>query len=146
MKKGPARHTRTPQSSLPEPNTSFQLILSLRDSIPEPILNKKNRKLYESQRAGKEKQGKGVSFSLYPGAQLILNPYSIFNEYCRRSPRGSPLSKVFYNRPLLLGPALIKSRSVCLVIGTCYCEVIFTLSGDPRGERRYQPMTPRVGF
>ena len=41
MKKGPARQTRTPQSSLPEPNTSFQRILSRRDSIPEPILNQK---------------------------------------------------------------------------------------------------------
>ena len=38
LKKGPARHTRTPLSSLPEPNTFFQRILSHRDSIPEPIL------------------------------------------------------------------------------------------------------------
>ena len=41
MEKGPARHTRTPLSSLPEPNTFFQHILSRRQSIPEPILNKK---------------------------------------------------------------------------------------------------------
>ena len=41
MEKGPARHTRTPLSSLPEPNTFFQRILSRRHSIPEPILNLK---------------------------------------------------------------------------------------------------------
>ena len=39
LKKGPARPTRTPPSSLPEPNTFFQGILSRRDSIPEHILN-----------------------------------------------------------------------------------------------------------
>ena len=39
MKKVPARHTRTPQSLLPEPNTFYQRILSRSDSIPEPILN-----------------------------------------------------------------------------------------------------------
>ena len=41
MEKGPARHTRTPLSSLPEPNTFFKSILSLRHSILEPILNLK---------------------------------------------------------------------------------------------------------
>ena len=49
----------------------------------------------------KKNRGEGVrySFKLYPGAQLEMNPYSIlhiflllFNEYCRRSPRHSPLS------------------------------------------------------
>ena len=39
MEKGPARYKRTPLSSLPEPNTFFQCILSRRHSIPEPILN-----------------------------------------------------------------------------------------------------------
>ena len=39
MEKGPTRHKRTPLSSLPEPNTFFQRILSRRHSIPEPILN-----------------------------------------------------------------------------------------------------------
>ena len=57
MEKGPARHTRKPLSSVPEPNTFFQLILSRRHSIPEPILNfkKRTRELDESERAGKEK-------------------------------------------------------------------------------------------
>ena len=41
MEKGPAHHTRSPLSSLPEPNTFFQRILSRRHSIPEPILNLK---------------------------------------------------------------------------------------------------------
>ena len=81
------------------------------------------------------------------------------NEYCRRSPRCSPLSAAehsFYNRPLKLGPALLPSHSVCLVIGSCCNEVILTLSGDQRvvdassgeqrGERRQKPMNPRVWF
>ena len=57
MEKGPARHTRKPLSSVSEPNTFFQLILSRRHSIPEPILNfkKRTRELDESERAGKEK-------------------------------------------------------------------------------------------
>ena len=42
MKKGPARHTRTPPNSHPEPNTFFQHILSRRNSVPEPILNLKS--------------------------------------------------------------------------------------------------------
>ena len=41
MEKGPARHTRTPLSSLPEPNTFSKRILSHLHSIPEPILNQK---------------------------------------------------------------------------------------------------------
>ena len=51
------------------------------------------------------------------------------------APRCSPLSAAehsFYNRPLKLGPALIPSHSVCLVIGSCCSEVIFTLSGAQR--------------
>ena len=39
LEKGPARHTRTPLSSFPVPNTDFQHILSRRHSVPEPILN-----------------------------------------------------------------------------------------------------------
>ena len=66
MKKGPARHTCTPPSSLPEPKIIL-IILSNRDSVPEPIF--------------------------------------------LGSPRRSPQSKVFYNRPLLVGPAFIKSHS-----------------------------------
>ena len=41
LEKGPALHTRTPQSSFPEHNTFFQRILSRRHSIPEPILYEK---------------------------------------------------------------------------------------------------------
>ena len=57
LEKGPARHMRTPQSSLPEPNTFFKRILSRRHSFSEPILNlkKRTRKLDESEIAGKEK-------------------------------------------------------------------------------------------
>ena len=71
MEKGPARHTRTPLSSLPEPNTFFQRILSRRQP----------------------------SFPGFPGR--IALPYTshitklthlLLNEYCRRSPRCSPLS------------------------------------------------------
>ena len=75
------------------------------------------------------------------------------------APRCSPLSAAehsFYNRPLKLGPALIPSHSVCLVIGSCCSEGIFTLSGDQwgvaassgeqRGKRRQYPMNPRVRF
>ena len=70
--------------------------------------------------------------------------------------RGSHQSTVFYNRPLLLGPAFINSHSVCLVTGTCYCEVFFyalqrstAICGDPRrsaGRATILPMTPRIGF
>ena len=99
MKKGPARHTRTPPSSLPEPN----IILIL--------------------------------YFLYcPTATRFLNPFSRVHStslyLAHHDRRGSPQSTVFYNRTLLRGPAFINSHSVCLVTGTCYCEVVFTLCGD----------------
>ena len=69
----------------------------------------------------------------------------LLNEYCRRSSRCSPLlaatlrcsplsaaEHIFYNRPLKLGLALLPSHPVCLVIGSCCSEVIFTLSGAQR--------------
>jgi hypothetical protein len=85
MKNGPARHTRTPPSSLPEPNTFFQRILSRRDSIPEPILDWKRElenKMKVRELAKKNRrEGVRYSFSLYPGAQLEFYPYSIYFYY-----------------------------------------------------------------
>ena len=112
MKKGPARHTRTPQSSLPEPNIILILyflhILSNRDSVPKPIfLGAWHFPISRTSR--------------FEPIYYLMNIVSALPADHRRS----PLSKVFYNRPLLIGPTFINFHSVCLVIGTCYCEVFF---------------------
>ena len=109
LKKSPACHTRTLPSSLPAPNI---ILIFLYCPTATRFLK--------------------PFFSRFEPIYYLLNIVTALPaDHCR-----SPQSKVFYNRPLLIGPAFINSNSVCLVIGTCYCEVVFTLSGDPRGERR----------
>ena len=83
-------------------------------------------------------------FNVYcPTATWFLNPFSwAHSTPLARTSRFEPIyylmnivspriaqiaakHSFFYNRPLLIGPAFMKSHSVCLVIGTCYCEVFF---------------------
>jgi hypothetical protein len=56
LEKGPARHTRTPLSSFPVPNTFPTYNVPPRlESCTHPQLKKRTRELDESERADKEK-------------------------------------------------------------------------------------------
>ena len=119
MKKGLARHTHTPPSSFSKPKIILTYIVQ--------------------QRFGSWTHFPGCIALAY-NSHIMIWTHLLHNENCRRSPLCSPLlyadrrwAQFFYNRPLKLGPALIPSHSVCLVIGSCCSEVKVMLSGNQRG-------------
>ena len=113
MKKGPARHTRTPSSSLPETN----IILILYFLYCPTATRFQDAKHFPIPRTTR-----------FEPICYLMNIVTALPAYRRRAPQ----STVFNDRTLLIGPAFINTHSVCLGTGTCYCEEVFMLCGYPR--------------
>ena len=111
MKKGHAKLTSRTEHYF---NIIF-LILSNRDSVPEPIfLGAQHFSILRTSR--------------FEPIYYLMNIVAALPAALRYS----PLIAAEHSFLTALGPALIPSHSVCLAIGSCCSEVIFTLSGDQR--------------